>query len=200
MMATPHSAQLTVKRSAAIMRIEAGGMISTNRSSRTNRRLLLTTALVVLVSVQAPTPPWGWGRLGNRLTARIAERHLTPQAKAAVEALLEPGETLADASTWADEHRREIRGSGPWHYVDVPLDEPRYDARFSGPDPRKGCIVDKIREFKAILKDPAGQGKFPAVEAWGSPHPSVMHIVALYIWLILGRRGSPRLLPAPPGA
>src|SRR5262249_4648172 len=100
-------------------------------------------------------PVWAWGRLGQRLTARLAERHPNAKAKVAVEALLDPGETLADASTWADEQKGHVRGSAPWHYVDVPLDEPRYDAQFSGPDPSKGCIVDKIREFTAILGDPA---------------------------------------------
>jgi hypothetical protein len=39
--------------------------------------------------------------------------------------------------------------------VDVPLEETRYDARFSAPDPKHGCIVDKIREFQAILNDPS---------------------------------------------
>ncbi len=43
----------------------------------------------------------------------------------------------------------------PSHYVDVPFDEPGYDARFSGDDPKKGFIVDKIAEFRAILKDPS---------------------------------------------
>jgi hypothetical protein len=32
----------------------------------------------------------------------------------------------------------------PWHYVDVPLDEARYDAKFSGDVASKGCVVDKI--------------------------------------------------------
>ena len=41
------------------------------------------------------------------------------------------------------------------HDVDVTLDEPRYDARFSGPDPRKGCVVDKLMEFVNILGNPA---------------------------------------------
>jgi S1/P1 Nuclease len=45
--------------------------------------------------------------------------------------------------------------TAPWHYVDVPLDEPRRDARFSGDVPDRGCIVDKIHEFKAKLKDPS---------------------------------------------
>jgi nuclease S1 len=50
---------------------------------------------------------------------------MTPAAKAGVAALLEPGETLADASTWADEHGGELSKTAPWHYVDVPLDEPK---------------------------------------------------------------------------
>jgi hypothetical protein len=37
--------------------------------------------------------------------------------------------------------------------VDVPLDEPKYDAKWSADDPKKGCVVDKIKEFKATLKD-----------------------------------------------
>src|SRR5262245_5699789 len=109
--------------------------------------------VAVVVATQLAPPVRAWGRLGHRLTARLAERDLTPQAKAAMAALLEPGESLADASMWADEHKRLIRGSAPWHYVDVPLDEPRYDARFSGPEATKGCIVDRFREFQAVLRD-----------------------------------------------
>ena len=78
---------------------------------------------------------------------------MTPQARAGVAALLEPGESLAEASTWADEHRRELPKTAPWHYVDVPLDEPKYDAKFSGDDPKKGCVVDKINEFRLVIKD-----------------------------------------------
>jgi hypothetical protein len=85
----------------------------------------------------------------------IAENKLNAKGREAVKTLLEPGESLANASTWADEHRRDVKGSGPWHYVDVLLDEPEYDARLSGPSDRQGCIVDKIAEFRAILKDPS---------------------------------------------
>ncbi len=115
---------------------------------------MLVTALAWFVVFLAAVPSWAWGPLGHRLSGRLAERHLNPRAKAAVASLLEPGESLADASTWADEHRRDIEGSGPWHYVDVPLDQDRYDDRFAGPQPERGYIVPKIREFRAILKDP----------------------------------------------
>jgi hypothetical protein len=112
----------------------------------------LTLVATLLAALLAP-PAWAWAPLGHRVAARLAESHLTPRAKAAVRELLEPGESMADASTWADEHRRDIKGSGPWHYVDVPLDEERYHDRFAGDVPEKGNIVPKIREFKAVLRD-----------------------------------------------
>jgi hypothetical protein len=90
-------------------------------------------ALALLTLALSASPVWAWGRVGHRVTGRIAEQHLTPQAKAAAAAVLAEGESLADVSTWADEQRRTLKGTGPWHYVDVPLDEPRYDAKFSGP-------------------------------------------------------------------
>jgi hypothetical protein len=79
---------------------------------------------------------------------------LSPKAKAAIAELLEPGESLADASLWADENRRRLPKTAPWHYVDVPLDEPRYDAKFSGDTSSKGFIVDKIKEFRVTLEGP----------------------------------------------
>jgi len=117
------------------------------QSKRTTRRSRFVVVLTLLAVLQTATPVWAWGRLGHRLTARIAERHLTERAEAEIRALLEPGESLADASTWADEHRWEMPKTAPWHYVDVPLDQERYDARLSGDDPKRGCIVDKIRRF-----------------------------------------------------
>ena len=78
---------------------------------------------------------------------------MTPAAKAGVTALLEPGETLADASLWADQDRGRLPRTAPWHYVDVPLDEPKYAPKFSGDVPNMGCVVDKINEFRLVIKD-----------------------------------------------
>ena len=61
---------------------------------------------------------------------------------------------MADASLWADENRGRLPKTAPWHYVHVPLDEPRYDSLFSGDVSTKGCVVDKIKEFKVMLEDP----------------------------------------------
>jgi nuclease S1 len=85
--------------------------------------------------------------------SRLAESSLAPTAKAAIAELLEPGESLADASLWADENRGRLPKTAPWHYVDVPLDEPRYDSKFSGDVSSKGCVVDKINEFRLAVTD-----------------------------------------------
>ena len=76
-------------------------------------------ALCLAVLLSAGSSAWAWGALGHRLTAPLAERHLTPEALAAVKDLLDDGETLAEASLWADPHKREVRGSAPWHYVNA---------------------------------------------------------------------------------
>jgi nuclease S1 len=122
-------------------------------AGRTPLRSWFTFTLTLLAALQSTTPAFAWGRLGHRVISRLAERHLTPHAKAGIAELLEPGESLADASLWADENRGRLPKTAPWHYVDVPLDEPRYDSRFSGDVPSKGCVVDKINEFRLVVKD-----------------------------------------------
>jgi S1/P1 Nuclease len=118
-------------------------------------RSIFVSALALLVCFQMPAPAWGWGRTGHRVIAKFAEKKLNPKAKAAIAALLDEDESIADASTWADENRGRLPKTAPWHYVDVPLDQAKYDARFSGDVPDKGCIVDKIHEFQKTLKDPS---------------------------------------------
>ena len=124
-------------------------------SRRSCWRLLLLGALAIAVLLSTASPVRAWGPLGHRVIARLAERKLNPTARKAVAALLEEAETLADASNWPDEHLRDMPKTGPWHYVDVPLDEPKYNVKFSGEVPEKGCIVEKIRELKKTLNDRA---------------------------------------------
>jgi hypothetical protein len=82
-----------------------------------NRKIVLTLSLLIcspfLIS---------WGVTGHRTIGRIAENHLSAKAKAAVQALL-GNETLADASTWADEVRSqpEYRHTASWHFLNLPL-------------------------------------------------------------------------------
>jgi hypothetical protein len=107
--------------------------------------------LVVLAIAIGPGVALGWGRIGHRVSARLTETLLTPATKAAIRDLLAPGESLADVSTWPDEIRRDRPETGPWHYVNVPITEKGYDPKFCPPE---GCVVGKIPDFLAILKDP----------------------------------------------
>jgi S1/P1 Nuclease len=112
-----------------------------NLEPRPMRRLCAALTSLVLILNPCTAPAWAWGRTGHRVIAKLAERHLTERARAEIRALLEPGESLAVASTWADEVRGRMWHTAPWHYVDVPLDEPRYDDRFAGDTPDQGYIV-----------------------------------------------------------
>jgi hypothetical protein len=76
-----------------------------------------------------------WGTEGHQVIASLAAAQLTPKAKAEVGRLLalEPGETLASISTWADEHRNPTTGA--WHYV----------------NPDGKCVVGAIERQLAVL-------------------------------------------------
>jgi S1/P1 Nuclease len=53
--------------------------------------------------------------------------------------------------------RTSIAGSCPRLHPGITwtslLDEPGYDKKWSADDPKHGCVVDKINEFRATLKD-----------------------------------------------
>jgi nuclease S1 len=123
------------------------------RLTRALKNSWLAVATTVLLTLVASSPAWAWGRIGHRVVARLAEKRLTPKAKAELAKLLAPGESIANASVWADEQRRERPKSAPWHYVDVPLDEPRYHSLFAGDTPERGYVVDKIHDFKVTVND-----------------------------------------------
>jgi hypothetical protein len=130
-------------------------MIKLNRGLLRPSRIrgYVVGASVLIVALESATPVWAWGRLGHRVIARLAEKHMTPEAKAGVRALLEEGESMADASLWADENTGRLPKTAPWHYVDVPLDEPKYDPKWSADDAKHGCVVEKINEFRRVVAD-----------------------------------------------
>ena len=82
------------------------------------KKYLLITISILGISIVMLS----WGVVGHHAVGKIAEDHLTPNAKAAVKDLL-GAETLADVSSWADEVRgeSEYRSTGSWHYINVPL-------------------------------------------------------------------------------
>jgi len=104
----------------------------------TSLRAAIALALICFASM----PVGAWGQTGHRIIARIAEQHLTPKTKAAVDALLGP-RGMAWASTWADEIKGDPkwRHASPWHYINLGDDEAFADVK-RNPD---GDVVSAMK-------------------------------------------------------
>ena len=52
-----------------------------------------------------------------------------------------------------DQIRRDRAATGPWHYVDIPIDKPHLD--MARDCPKGDCVIAKIEEFQKVVVDPA---------------------------------------------
>jgi hypothetical protein len=127
--------------------------------------LLVLFALAALSLTAAPAAE-AWGCRGHETVAVLAEKHLTPQAKQALLALLTANpidpqlkrycgqrglDPFVDASTWADDERGRDPSTAPWHFIDIPLTTTQGSAMaFCGAG---GCVLSAITDQLAILKD-----------------------------------------------
>ena len=133
---------------------------------------LCVAPLIAALAVAAAGPALAWGDLGHEITALIAYRHLTPAAKSEIDRLLasDPDPLtppdIASRATWADKYVLSHRQTTAWHFVNLELDDPNLEtACFGFPKapagepasqgPAQDCVVDKIEEFAAELRDPA---------------------------------------------
>ncbi len=107
--------------------------------------------LITLISALSSQAAFGWGFIGHRAVGEIAQRRLTPKAKQAVSRILN-GETLAHASTWADEVRSDAayKHQDTWHYVDYPIGT-AYDPAKASP---KGDVIASLTRIRLELLDP----------------------------------------------
>lgn len=114
---------------------------------------LLLAGWLSLILVLLPTAVQAWGGQGHQVVANLAQAQLSVKAKRAVERLLalEPGETLASISTWADEHRSPATAA--WHYVNFPKNSCSYSAERDCPDGQ--CVVAAIDRQRDILASTA---------------------------------------------
>lgn len=111
--------------------------------------------LLAALSLALPAPALSWGQTGHRVTGAIAETHLSGHARARIRQILGE-ESLAEASTWADDMRSDPdpfwrRTANPYHYVTVPPGE-AYGHHHA---PEEGDAVTALEGFAAILRDPA---------------------------------------------
>lgn len=100
-----------------------------------------------------------WAGQGHRLTAELAQRQLTPAARAEVARLLagEPEPTLAGVASWADLLRDAdpayFKRTSRWHYINAKGGGCGFDVARDCPD--GNCVVAAIEAQRAILADPA---------------------------------------------
>nr|WP_233356252.1 S1/P1 nuclease [Henriciella aquimarina] len=109
------------------------------------------SALVLVLTASAPAI--AWDKTGHRVIGEIAARHLSPEAKAAVEDILGP-EGLAEASTWPDFMRSSPEPfwqdeAYPWHYVTIPDGQTYETAEI----PEEGDAITALANFREILLD-----------------------------------------------
>lgn len=105
----------------------------------------------VIVALCGCLPGFSWGPEGHNLVARLAAARLTPAAAARVAEILGPGVELASISSWADQIRRTRTETGPWHYIDIPVDQPHLN--MARDCPKGDCVLAKIADFEKVLAD-----------------------------------------------
>ncbi|HEY8592452.1 MAG TPA: S1/P1 nuclease [Sphingomicrobium sp.] len=113
------------------------------------RRFFIAAALA---AAALPAPAFAWGKTGHRVVASLADRQLSGLARAHVEQILGPGESLDEAANWPDWMRSDPapfwqKTSTPWHYVT--LNGIIYDHA-----PSEGNALEALQRFTATLKDP----------------------------------------------
>ena len=118
--------------------------------NKTRIRNTRRSVFAVLLLVNLTPSAHAWGPTGHRVVAEIAQRHLTPVARARVNRLL-GGRTLADVANWPDELRSDPRFDKykPLHYATVPDGVASY--RDASKDPC-GDVVVAIDAFTAFLR------------------------------------------------
>lgn len=98
---------------------------------------------------------FGWGQKGHDTVAAIAERHLTPAAKSAIDSLLE-GRSIVYWANWLDNasHTKPYAYTKTWHYKNIDANE-TYD------DAQANPAGDAVTAVKAQIETLAGGSAKP---------------------------------------
>ena len=109
-------------------------------------------AALAAAAALVPAPALAWGKTGHRVVAAIADTQLSGLARAQVQQILGPGESLDEAANWPDEMRAAPgnfwqKASTPWHYVT--LNGIIYDHA-----PTEGDALEALSRFSETLQDP----------------------------------------------
>ncbi len=147
----------------------------TRSASAALARALGVSTLLLLVTAHGAA---AWGCEGHEAIARLAERLLDARTRAAVTALLRSSpidpalarycgratDPMVDASTWADDVRKERPGTAAWHFIDVPRRVEAASVDYRQYCPGGGCLVDAIvRQFAVVRSGAAAPARAEAL-------------------------------------
>lgn len=104
-----------------------------------------------MLCLSGAAPGFAWGPQGHRVLAVIAQANLTPAARAQVDALLGPMDSMAAEASWVDDMRVDFPETGPWHYINIPLEAKSMD--MARDCPQRNCVIGKIEDYEGMLKD-----------------------------------------------
>jgi hypothetical protein len=120
-------------------------------------RLLLSLLITIAAALDHSVPGWAWGDDSHEIVAIIAADNLRTAARAHVAQILGVqsngvANAMAAASIRPDtEFREEDRATGPWHFIDVCLQDQK--SEIPARCPKGNCVTAKIDEYAKRLKE-----------------------------------------------
>ncbi len=105
--------------------------------------------LLVTLLGFGPTP-LRWGPDGHRIVADIALQRLSPAAADETRRLL-GGQNINEVASWADDVRRALPATAPWHYIDIEISDTSYVP--SRDCKENACVIWAVESRMAILAD-----------------------------------------------
>jgi hypothetical protein len=140
-----------------------------NRQVKITEAVRLSCAILLASLFAALTTPaaCAWGCKGHQIVALIAEKHLTPHARAMAMQILAASpissdlrrycgdsglDAFADSSTWADEERSIRPDTAGWHFIDIPRGAPKGNITQFCPA-KEGCVTSAITEQLSALRN-----------------------------------------------
>lgn len=114
---------------------------------------------ILFIFICGPILSFGWGNIGHRVTAEIASKYLSAEAKAEINKLA-PFDTMARMSNYPDFIKSDAdmrKKYNHHHYISV--DKSGNVSKYIEKHPEKENIVTSILNFEKVLKNPKNSNK-----------------------------------------
>lgn len=141
----------SVTHYVSAMLMPQSGKRALGATRRAGERMVGAVLVAVSFSLLLSSQALALGATGHRVVAKIAEDHLTPQARTAVMTIT-GGKQLAQLANWPDFIYSDPAWdhASTWHYVSIEDDETVESYRPKA----EGDVLQALRKFEAILRDP----------------------------------------------